>query len=109
YPTVSAKGETAGTVTRATFLVSPAVDALRAIEGWDAGVAAAGVARADGVVATRGASDAGVPWASVTKLPTGAPRLVAPEGGAVGRPGRAGRPGRLDAPSPALSRVGAAA
>jgi len=69
------------------------VDALRAIEGWDAGVAAAGVARADGVVATRGASDAELPWASVTKLLTGVAILVALEEGTVDLDEPAGPPG----------------
>ena len=53
------------------FLVSRDVEALRAIDGWDAGRAAAGVARADGVVATHGRGDAELRWASVTKLLTG--------------------------------------
>jgi Beta-lactamase class C and other penicillin binding proteins len=59
------------------------VQALRAIDGWDAGVAAAGVARADGVVATHGPRDADLPWASVTKLLTGLAFLVAFEEGTV--------------------------
>ena len=46
------------------------MESLRAIDGWDAGVAAGGVARADGVVATHGPRDAELPWASVTKLRT---------------------------------------
>jgi CubicO group peptidase (beta-lactamase class C family) len=59
------------------------VDALRQIDGWGAGVAAAGVARAGGVVATRGPQDAELPWASVTKLLTGLAILVAAEEGSV--------------------------
>ena len=90
---MSAKGETAGTVARATFLVSPAVEALRAIEGWGAGIAAAGAARADGVVATRGPSDADLLWASVTKLLTGVAMLVALEEGTVDLDEPAGPPG----------------
>ena len=80
---MSANGETAGTTRRSTFLVSPGVDALRAIDGWNAGSAAAGVTRADGVVATHGAQDVELPWASVTKLLTGLALLVAVEEGTV--------------------------
>jgi len=90
---VAANGETAGTVARATFLVSPAVEALRAIEGWGAGIAAAGVARADAVVAVHGPCDAELPWASVTKLLTGLAILVALEEGTVDLDEPAGPPG----------------
>ena len=90
---MSAKGETAGTVARATFLVSRAVDALRAIDGWNAGVAAAGVAGPGAVVATHGAQNAELPWASVTKLLTGLALLVALEEGTVDLDEAAGPPG----------------
>jgi CubicO group peptidase (beta-lactamase class C family) len=69
------------------------VEALRAIDGWDAGMAAAGVARAEGVVATHGALEREVPWASVTKLLTGVAFLVALEEGAVDLDEPAGPPG----------------
>jgi CubicO group peptidase (beta-lactamase class C family) len=69
------------------------VHALRAIEGWDVDLAAAGVARADGVVATHGPRDAELPWASVTKLLTGLALLVALEEGAVDLDEPAGPPG----------------
>jgi CubicO group peptidase (beta-lactamase class C family) len=69
------------------------VEALRAIEGWGAGTAAAGVTRADGVVATHGPSDAGLQWASVTKLLTGLAILVALEEGTVDLDEPAGPPG----------------
>ncbi len=59
------------------------MDALRAIDGWDAEVAAAGVVRAGGVVATHGPTDFPLPWASVTKLLTGLALLVAVEEGTV--------------------------
>jgi CubicO group peptidase (beta-lactamase class C family) len=78
---------------RATFLVSRDVDALRAIGGWDATVAAAGVARADGVVATQGPRHVALPWASVTKLLTGLAVLVALEEGTVDLDEPAGPPG----------------
>jgi CubicO group peptidase (beta-lactamase class C family) len=58
------------------------VDALREIESWPVGRAAAGVVRA-GVVATHGASDEVLPWASVTKLATALAVLVAAEEGVV--------------------------
>jgi CubicO group peptidase (beta-lactamase class C family) len=69
------------------------VEALRAIDGWGAAVAAAGVARADGVVATRGPRDVELPWASVTKLLTGLAMLVALEEGTVDLDEPAGPPG----------------
>jgi CubicO group peptidase (beta-lactamase class C family) len=59
------------------------VESLRAIDGWGAGTAAAGVVRADGVVAAHGPRDEPVRWASVTKLLTGLAALVAVEEGAV--------------------------
>jgi CubicO group peptidase (beta-lactamase class C family) len=69
------------------------VDSLRAIDDWDAGRAAAGVARADGVVAAHGPGDLPVPWASVTKLLTGLALLVAVEEGTVDLDEPAGPPG----------------
>jgi CubicO group peptidase (beta-lactamase class C family) len=69
------------------------VEALRSIDGWDVGVAAAGVARADGVVATHGPRDTELPWASVTKLLTGLAVLVALEEGTVDLDEPAGPPG----------------
>jgi len=69
------------------------MDALRAIDGWNAGTVAAGVARADGVVTTHGARDAELPWASVTKLLTGLALLVALEEGTIDLDELAGPPG----------------
>jgi CubicO group peptidase (beta-lactamase class C family) len=69
------------------------MDALRAIDGWGAGVAAAGVTRADDIVGTRGPRDAELPWASVTKLLTGLALLVALEEGTVDLDEPAGPPG----------------
>jgi CubicO group peptidase (beta-lactamase class C family) len=69
------------------------VKALRAIEGWGAGIAAAGVVRADGVVAMHGPRDTELPWASVTKLLTGVAVLVALEEGTVDLDEPAGPPG----------------
>jgi CubicO group peptidase (beta-lactamase class C family) len=68
------------------------VQALRAIDGWDAGVAAAGVARTEGV-ATHGPRDVELPWASITKLLTGLAFLVALEEGTVDLDEPAGAPG----------------
>jgi CubicO group peptidase (beta-lactamase class C family) len=59
------------------------VESLRVIDDWSADVAAAGVVRAGGVVGMHGASDAELPWASVTKLLTGLAMLVALEEGTV--------------------------
>jgi CubicO group peptidase (beta-lactamase class C family) len=69
------------------------VEALRAIEGWGAGTAAAGVARVDGVVATHGPAGSALPWASVTKLLTGLAILVALEEETVDLDEPAGPPG----------------
>jgi CubicO group peptidase (beta-lactamase class C family) len=69
------------------------VESLRTIDGWGAGVAAAGVVRRDGVVATHGPRDAALPWASVTKLLTGLAVLVALEEGTVDLDEPAGPPG----------------
>ena len=59
------------------------MESLRAIDEWGASLAAAGVVRADGVVAAHGPRDRAVRWASVTKLLTGLAALVAVEEGAV--------------------------
>jgi CubicO group peptidase (beta-lactamase class C family) len=69
------------------------VDALRLIDGWDAADAAAGIVGSAGGVATYGAADAVVPWASVTKLLTGLAILVALEEGTVELDEPAGPPG----------------
>lgn len=69
------------------------MEALRAIDSWDAADAAAGVVSADGVLATRGAVDALQPWASVTKLLTGLTILVALEEGTLDLDEAAGPPG----------------
>jgi CubicO group peptidase (beta-lactamase class C family) len=69
------------------------MDALGAIDGWNVDVAAAGVMRADGVLATHGPQDAELPWASVTKLLAGLAILVALEEGTVDLDEPAGPPG----------------
>jgi CubicO group peptidase (beta-lactamase class C family) len=74
-------------------LVSRAVEALRAIDGWDAGVAAAGLVRADADVGAHGPRDRVFGWASVTKLLTGLAVLVAVEEGIVDLDEPAGPPG----------------
>ncbi|MDX6407961.1 MAG: hypothetical protein QOE13_1032 [Gaiellaceae bacterium] len=58
-------------------------EALRQIEGWPAPFAAAAVLRDGEVVATDGARDEVVRWASVTKLVTALAALVAAEEGVV--------------------------
>src|SRR3954468_7999448 len=65
------------------FLRLGAVQSLQAVDAWGASLAAAGVVRAAGVVATHGPRDAPVRWASVTKLLTGLAALVAVEEGTV--------------------------
>jgi CubicO group peptidase (beta-lactamase class C family) len=59
------------------------VDALRQIEAWPAGRAAAGVVAPEGVVAAHGPHAEELPWASVTKLATALAVLVAAEEGVV--------------------------
>jgi CubicO group peptidase (beta-lactamase class C family) len=69
------------------------VEALRQIDDWPAARAAAGVARADGVVATHGPVDEALAWASVTKPATAVAVLVAVEEGIVDLDEPAGPPG----------------
>jgi CubicO group peptidase (beta-lactamase class C family) len=69
------------------------VEALRAIDRWNVGMAAAGVARAKAVLAAHGPRDAEHPWASVTKILTGLAMLVALEEGTVDLDEPAGPPG----------------
>ena len=69
------------------------MDALRAIDSWGAGTAAAGVVRPEGVAATHGPRDGELPWASVTKILTGLAILVALEEGTVDLDEEAGPPG----------------
>jgi CubicO group peptidase (beta-lactamase class C family) len=69
------------------------VEALRAIDRWNVGMAAAGVARAKAVLAAHGPRDAELPWASVTKILTGLAMLVALEEGTVDLDEPAGPPG----------------
>ena len=59
------------------------MDALRAIDSWDARTAAAGVVGTRGELAVHGPRDALLRWASVTKLLTGVATLVAVEEGTV--------------------------
>jgi CubicO group peptidase (beta-lactamase class C family) len=58
-------------------------EAFRQIDGWPAPLAAAGVLRDGDVVATRGARDEVLHWASVTKLVTTLAGLVAAEEGVI--------------------------
>jgi CubicO group peptidase (beta-lactamase class C family) len=69
------------------------VEALRAIDGWEAGTAAAGLVRAGAEVAVHGPRDRAFGWASVTKLLTGLAVLVAVEEGIVDLDEPAGPPG----------------
>jgi CubicO group peptidase (beta-lactamase class C family) len=59
------------------------VEALRQVEDWPVGFAAAGVVTAEGPVATHGDPRATLPWASVTKLLTALASLVAAEEGVL--------------------------
>ena len=67
--------------------------ALHQIDGWDVPFAAAGVTRADGIVATRGDAARAVRLASVSKPVTALAALVAAEEGVVDLDQPAGPPG----------------
>jgi CubicO group peptidase (beta-lactamase class C family) len=69
------------------------MDALSQIDGWPVGWAAAGVARAGGIVAVRGPRTQVVQLASLTKLVTALATLVAAEEGTVDLDEPAGPPG----------------
>lgn len=69
------------------------MEALKAIDGWEAGDAAAGVVRGGAAVGTHGPRDRVYPWASVTKILTGLAVLVAAEEGVVDLDEPAGPPG----------------
>jgi CubicO group peptidase (beta-lactamase class C family) len=69
------------------------VEALKAIDAWNAGVAAAGVVRAEAEVGVHGPTGREYGWASVTKLVTGLAVLVAVEEGIVDLDEPAGPPG----------------
>jgi CubicO group peptidase (beta-lactamase class C family) len=58
-------------------------EALRQIDGWPAPFATAGVVRGGELVATHGARDEVLRWASVTKLVTALAALVATEEGVI--------------------------
>jgi CubicO group peptidase (beta-lactamase class C family) len=68
---------------RSMRIASRAVEVLGRIDEWPASHAAAGVARADAVVATHGDAARVFRWASVTKLVTALAVLVAAEEGVV--------------------------
>jgi CubicO group peptidase (beta-lactamase class C family) len=78
---------------RSIDLVSPEVDALRAVEGWPAEHVSVGVASAQGVVAGHGDTARVYRWASVTKPVTAFACLVAAEEGTIDLDGPAGPPG----------------
>ncbi len=69
------------------------MDALRQVGSWGAGRAAAGVVRAEGIVAAHGATDEPYRWASITKPATALAVLVAAEEGTLDLDEPAGPPG----------------
>lgn len=69
------------------------MDALRQVDSWGAGRAAAGVVRAGGSVATHGTADDPYRWASITKPVTALAVLVAAEEGTLDLDEPAGPPG----------------
>ena len=66
---------------------------MHLIDGWDVPFAAAGVTRADGMIATRGDALRAVPLASVSKPVSALATLVAAEEGVVDLDEAAGPPG----------------
>ncbi len=78
---------------RSTWLVSPAVEALRQVDGWPAANLAVAVVGSVGVIASRGDLRREFRWASVTKLLTTMAALVALEEGIVDLDEAAGPPG----------------
>jgi len=68
---------------RSTCLVSPSVDALRQTQTWPAKHAAAGVAGAEGFLATAGDAELVLEWASVSKLLAAYATLVGVEEGVL--------------------------
>jgi CubicO group peptidase (beta-lactamase class C family) len=69
------------------------VEALRQVERWPVGRAAVGVTTGAETVASRGATGASFPWASVTKLATALAALIAAEEGVLELDELAGPPG----------------
>jgi CubicO group peptidase (beta-lactamase class C family) len=69
------------------------VDALRQVDGWGAGVAAAGVVRRGEEPVVHGPPDVELRWASVTKLMTTLAAMVAAEEGVLDLDEPAGPPG----------------
>lgn len=69
------------------------MDALFQVDAWDVPFVAAGVTRADGVIATRGDVSTAVRLASVSKPVTALATLVAAEEGVVDLDGHVGPPG----------------
>jgi CubicO group peptidase (beta-lactamase class C family) len=90
---IDSYGEWPGMRRCGTRLVSAAVDALRQVDEWSAGNAAAGVVADGKVVATRGETGRRFRWASVTKPATALAVLVAAEEGTVDLDEPAGPPG----------------
>src|SRR3954465_7325256 len=91
-PTVLSYGDADAMRRRSTGLVSPPVDALRQIDAWECGHAAAAVVTRD-AVATHGDTGIALRWASVTKLLSAYAGLLAAEEGIVDLDEAAGPPG----------------
>ena len=78
---MATNGESAGTIRLSIALVSPAVDALREVDGWAAETVAVGVARGGAEAVVHGPREHVFRWASVTKPATALAALVAAEEG----------------------------
>jgi CubicO group peptidase (beta-lactamase class C family) len=92
-PTLASYGDPDAMRRRSTRLVSPPVDALRQIERWECGFAAAAAVAPTGVLAAYGDTSRSVRWASVTKLLAAYAGLLAAEEGILDLDEPAGPPG----------------
>jgi CubicO group peptidase (beta-lactamase class C family) len=91
-PTVFSYGDPDAMRRRSTGLVSPPVEALAQIDGWECGYAAAAVVTRDSL-ATHGDTARPFHWASVTKLLSAYAGLLAAEEGILDLDEAAGPPG----------------
>ena len=107
YPTVATNGESAGTIRLSMALVSPAVEALRQVEGWPAATVA--------VAALRGGRGNRLSRPAGARLPVGLRDQAGDRAGDARRrrgghprPRRSRRARGLDHPAPARARLGPA-
>lgn len=78
---MATNGESAGTIRLSMALVSPAVEALRQVDGWPAAIVAVSALRGGQEIGSHGPRGHVFRWASVTKPATALATLVAAEEG----------------------------